>query len=261
MNRDENILWYSFGNVQSAVVYPLADVHLGAEGSAWEAFYNLVNCIAKEPNAYVTLQGDLIDNGIKNSVTNCYRATMRPSEQKREMAKALEPIRDKILCILPGNHERRSGKEVDDDPAYDIASKLDIEDRYRESIAFIRTGLGWDKKHNREWAYYLACVHGSGGGGLPGASINRADNYLQALDGVDVYIHGHSHRPYALRGSKLVIDSQNKLARQRPYLTMCAGQWLEYTGYPVDKNLRPVAMPGANKLHLSGEAFWFEGRV
>jgi predicted phosphodiesterase len=261
MQNDSNILWYSFDKAPSIQLFPLADVHLGAEGADFQAFYGLVNEIAKEPNAYVTLQGDLIDNGIKNSVTNCYRATMRPSEQKREMAKALEPIRDKILCILPGNHERRSGKETDDDPAYDIASKLDLEDRYRESIAFLRVGVGNDRRHDRAWAYHIACVHGAGGGGLAGTGVSRADNYLQSMDGVDILIHAHNHKPYAYRGSKLVIDIQNRQVKQRPYLTMCTGGWLQYVGYPVDKMMRSVAMPGANKLLLSGERFRFEAIV
>lgn len=268
MNRDENILWYSFGNIPEVCVVPLADVHLGAEGSQIQAFTALVNQIATEPHTVVTLQGDLCDCGTRNSVTNIFRATMPPSQQKREMAAILEPIRDKILCILPGNHERRAGKDADDDPCYDIATKLDIEDRYRESIAFVRIALGM--QHGKQlrsngggkpFAYYIAAIHGASGGSLPGAAINRADNYLQALDGVDVLIHGHSHRPYALRGSKLVIDAQNKLARQRPTLSMCAGSWLDYVGYPVDKQMRPTAQPGANKLLLSGTRFRFEAVI
>jgi len=79
MGRYEDILWYSFGaDVAEVTVYPLADVHLGAEGSAWQQFYDLIGQIAKEPDTYVTLQGDLIDNGLKNSVTNVYRTISSP---------------------------------------------------------------------------------------------------------------------------------------------------------------------------------------
>ena len=265
MGRYEDILWYSFGaDVEEVVVSPLADVHLGAEGAEVQAFYALVNQIAKEPNSYVTLQGDLIDNGTRNSVTNIFRATMPPSQQKREMAKALEPIRDKILCILPGNHERRSGKDADDDPCYDIAAKLDLEDRYREDMAFVRVALG--RNHTRSsngkpYSYMLACVHGAGGGALPGAGVNRADRFMQAMDGVDVFIQGHTHKPFALRGSKLVIDAQNKRVTRRPTLTMCAGAWLGYVGYPVTGMMTPTAEAGANKLLLSGSKFRFEAVI
>jgi predicted phosphodiesterase len=263
MGRYEDILWYSLGeDVKEATIFPLSDVHLGAQGSEAMAFYKLVGEIAKAPNTYVTLQGDLIDNGTRNSVTNIFRATMPPSQQKREMAKALEPIRDKILCILPGNHERRSGKDADDDPCYDIAAKLDLEDRYREDMAFVRIALGRRIGGNQKpLSYLLACVHGAGGGALPGSGINRADKFMQAMDGVDVFIHGHTHRPYCLRGSKIVIDVANKRVTRRPTLTMCAGAWLGYVGYPVEKMLTPTAEAGANKLLLSGTKFRFEAVI
>jgi len=266
LNRDENILWYSLGDAcKQATVYPLADVHLGAEGAHVQAFTDLVKQIALEPNSYVTLQGDLIDNGTRNSVTNIFRATMPPSQQKREMAKALEPIRDKILCMLPGNHERRSGKDADDDPMYDIAAKLDLEDRYRESIAFVRIALGKRTSGKirdcKPHVYFLACVHGAGSGSLPGAGINRADRFMQSMDGVDIFIHGHTHRPYCLRGSKLVVDAQNKRVTRRPTLTMCAGSWLDYVGYPVDKMLSPTTEAGANKLLLCGTKYRFEAVI
>ena len=264
MGRYEDILWYSFGDIPDAVIYPLADVHLGAEGAEVQAFYKLIEQIAKEPNSYATLQGDLIDNGTRNSVTNIFRATMPPSQQKREMAKALEPIRDKILCLLPGNHERRSGKDADDDPMYDIAAKLDLEDRYRADMAFVRIALGRNRTHSgngKPYSYLLACVHGAGGGSLPGGMVNRADRFMQSMDGVDVFIHGHSHKQYCLRGSKLVVDAQNKRVTRRPTLTMCAGSWLGYVGYPIDKMLSPATEAGANKLVLSGTKFRFEAVV
>ena len=266
MNRDENILWYDFGQeTKTATIYPLSDVHLGAQGAMSQAFARLVQEIASEPDSYVTLQGDLIDNGTRNSVTNIFKATMPPSQQKREMAKLLEPIRDKILCILPGNHERRSGRDADDDPAYDIAAKLDLEDRYRESIAFVRVALGkrtaGKVRDCKPHVYFLACVHGAGGGALPGGMVNRADRFMQSMDGVDIFIHGHTHRPYCLRGSKLVVDAQNKRVTRRPTLTMCAGSWLDYVGYPVEKMLSPTAEAGANKLLLSGTKYRFEAVV
>lgn len=262
MGRYEDIIWVSLGDIPEATIYPLADAHLGAEGADITNFTRLVNQIANEPNSYVTLQGDLIDNGTRNSVTNIFRATMPPSQQKREMANILKPIRNKILCILPGNHERRSGKDADDDPMYDIAAKLDLEDRYREDMAFIRVALGRNRNGNQKpYSYTIAAMHGAGGGGLPGAGINRADKFMQSMDGVDVFLHGHTHRPYCLRGSKLVVDVQNKRVTRRPTLTMCAGSWLGYVGYPVVGMMSPTAMPGANKLLLSGTKNRFEAII
>lgn len=265
MGHYEDILWYSFADdLKEIEIFPLADVHLGAQGSMIQAFYALVGQISKQDNAYVTLQGDLIDNGTRNSVTNIFKATMPPSQQKREMAKALEPIREKILCMMPGNHCRRSGKDADDDPMYDIAAKLDLEDRYREDMAFIRIGLGAKRGHQmngKPYSYILACIHGAGGGATPGAGINRADKFLQTLDGVDVLLHGHSHRPYVLPGAKLVVDAANKRVTRRRTLAMGTSSWLDYVDYPVLGMLPITTVGEANKIVLHGTRFHAEGRI
>jgi len=261
LNPDSAVLAYDFSGLGRLVVYPLADVHLGSEDADIDAFSALLKQIANEPESRIVLAGDLIDNGTKSSVTGPYRQTMRPAEQKREMSKLLSPVRDKILCILPGNHCGRSSKETDDCPAYDIASKLDLEDAYRENAAFIRVLVGKDTSHQRPYRYFIGVLHGSGGGMYAGSTVNKVDNYMQAIEGLDVFITAHAHKPYALRGSKLECDYRRNVMRQRPTLEMCSGSWLNYAGYPMRKMLRPTAMPGANKLLLYGNQFWFEAAV
>ena len=176
MTPDTTVIWRDLGEVPSATLYAIADVHLGAEEADIGAFENLLLSIKADPTAHIVLHGDLIDNGLKSSVTNVYRATMRPAEQKREMAQMLEPVRDKIVCILPGNHEGRSSKESDDCPAYDIASKLDLEDVYRENMAFIRLSIGKDTDKQRPYTYTMAVAH-VGRRNVPGRTVNKNDNF------------------------------------------------------------------------------------
>ena len=85
------------------------------------------------PLAFLILGGDLINNNTRSSVGSPWDDTVRPREQKRLMVEALEPIKDRILCCVSGNHERRSLKDADDDPPYDIMTKLDLEDVYRQN--------------------------------------------------------------------------------------------------------------------------------
>jgi UDP-2,3-diacylglucosamine pyrophosphatase LpxH len=261
MIPDTTVIWRDLGDIPQATLYAIADVHLGAEESDVEAFTDLLDAIKGDPAAYIVLHGDLIDNGLKSSVTNVYRQVMRPSEQKREMARMLAPVRDKIICILPGNHEGRSSKESDDCPAYDIASKLDIEDIYRENMAVIRYSIGKDTLHQRPYTYTMAVVHGSGGGMYLGGTVNKNDNFIQSLDGIDMLLSAHVHKPYAHRGSKLVYDGTRRMMVQRPYLVMGAGSWLRYGGYAPRKQLRPVAMPGTDYVRVYGDQYRFEGVV
>lgn len=170
MLSDFELIQHHFPERNDIKIYPISDVHLGAAEHltrAWELFCQRV---ADEPNSYIILGGDLINNGTRTSVTNIFEETMRPREQKKIMAKMLEPLRDKILCAVSGNHERRN-RDVDNDITYDIMCKLDLESLYRENIAFVKIQIG---KLNGDGArnptYTLVVTHGSGGGILTGGA-------------------------------------------------------------------------------------------
>ena len=124
MLNDFEMIIHKFPN-EDITIYPIADVHLGSQECMEQEFIKFINMVKETPNVYLVLGGDLIDNGVRNGLTNVFRATIPPSQQKREMANILAPVRDKILCAVSGNHERRSGKDVDDDPTYDILCKLE----------------------------------------------------------------------------------------------------------------------------------------
>lgn len=266
MLQDTQVISHDLGDLDTATIHILADVHIGAEEADAFAFEQLVLRIASTPGHFAILAGDLIDNGIKSSVTNVYRATMRPGEQKREMTRILEPLRDRILCLIPGNHCFRTSKEVDDDPCYDIASKLDLEDLYRENIGILRLQVGIDHRNTRSGiqrrrVYYAGVVHGAGGGAMLGATVNRNDAFMGGMDNLDILVTAHCHKQYVHLGSKFWVDRANGVVTQRPYLVISAGSWLRYGGYAARKQLRPVSMPGTDRLVLYGNEHKFEGIV
>ena len=244
--RDFDMIIHQFYGGYDITVVPIADVHLGAAECMEQEFIQFIKTIAETPNTYVTLGGDLIDNGTRNGVTNIFRATMPPSQQKREMANILAPIRDRILCCVPGNHERRSGKDADDDPAFDIMCKLDIEDRYRENLAIVKIQLGVKEtsKGGRSEGkdrptYMLVVTHGAGGGILTGAAVNRGERFGYIVDGMDALIIGHTHKPFATQPGKLKIDPYNNQVKLVPFKVICATSWLQYGGYAAQKMLLP----------------------
>jgi len=223
-------------------------VHLGARECREEEFRKFVASVANTPNVYLTLGGDLIDNGTRGSVTNPFRATMPPHIQKREMANILFPVRDRILCLVPGNHERRSGKDADDDPLYDIACKLDLENLFREEFAIVKIQLGKTDygngiRTNSKFRPTYTCVvsHGNGGGMLPGAAINRGQRFGYIFDGCDLLVLGHTHVPYNIKYAKIKIDPHNNKVTEEYFKVLCATSWLEYGGYAARKGLTPAA--------------------
>lgn len=217
--------------------------------TAWREFRTR---ILEDPDAYVILLGDLCNNGIRSSVSNVYEETLRPREQKRIITEMLEPMRDKILCAVPGNHERRSSREVDDDITYDIMCKLDLEDLYRENIAFLKIQFGDTKGCGLDNpTYVLAATHGSGGGILTGSTVNRAERFAFCIDGLDVLIQGHAHKPFVTQPGKIKVDAHNNKVSIKPFKVICATSWLSYGGYAAMKNLIPSSN-APQILKLSG---------
>jgi len=221
-------------------VYFVCDVHYGAQEHMDTAWSEFLASVQNDPNAYLILGGDLLNNGIKTSVSNCYRETVRPMQAKREMAAMLKPLRDKILCAVSGNHERRN-KDVDDDPMYDIMAKLDLEDVYRENMAFLKVQIGNKNMNGQKNPTYMLCVtHGAGGGALSGGVINRNERFGYALDGADALLVGHSHKPMISSPGKIAIDAHNNRVTIKPFKVIVGTSWLDYGGYAVQKMLLPT---------------------
>lgn len=240
MLGDFEMITYNFPEREDCTIIPISDVHLGAAehmAQEWNAF---CNSIISRPNVKLILCGDLINNATRTSVSNIFDETMRPREQKKVMAEMLRPIKDNILCAVSGNHERRSGKDVDDDATYDILCKLDLEEKYRENIAFLRIQMG-DKDGNglKNPTYFLAVTHGAGGGMLPGATINRNERFGYAIDGLDCLVVGHSHKPMVSQPAKIKIDPFNNRVSIKPFKVVTATSWLGWGGYAAQKMLLP----------------------
>lgn len=242
MLSDFEMIVHKFPDRRDIKIYPIYDVHLGAAEHMtreWELFCQRV---ASEKNSYLILGGDLINNATRSSVSNVFAETMRPREQKKIMAELLRPLKDKILCSVSGNHERRAGKDADDDPSYDIMAKLDLEDLYRENVAFLKLQFGNSRGDGRaNPAYTFVVTHGAGGGMLTGGAVNRAERFGYVLDGADAIVLGHTHKPYITQPSKVKIDPYNNKVTFRPFKVVSATSWLSYGGYAAQRMLNPTS--------------------
>lgn len=243
MLSDYEMIVHHFPERKDIKIYPVLDVHLGAAEhmvKEWEAFCRMV---LDEPNSYLILGGDLIENATRNSVGNPFSA-LRPREQKRIMCEMLMPLRDKILCATTGNHERRSLKDTDNDVTYDIMARLDLEHLYRENVAFVKIRIGDVDRSTRNGSknptYVLVVTHGSGGG-MTGAAVNRGEKFGYAIDGADALILGHTHKPFVTQPAKIVIDSRNNNVLIRPFKVVSATSWLSWGGYAAAQMLAPTS--------------------
>ncbi len=245
MRDDFDLIIYEFPKNKDIKIYPISDLHIGAKECMLETWKDFMKRLKREKNSYITIQGDMMNNATKSSVSNVYEEIMSPSDQKRWLADQLYEIRDKILCVVPGNHENRSKRDVDDHPLYDVCCKLDIEDRYRPNAAFMIIRIG-DKQASglRNPTYTLCVLHGKGGGIYTGASVNRNERFGAIIDNLDILIVSHSHKVVMTKPGKIYIDPRNEKVSFKPFNLVQATSWLKYGGYALQGQL----LPGSHAL-------------
>ena len=224
-------------------LYAVADVHIGARESDIDGFAAFLKRVEGERDSYIVIVGDVLNNGIRDSVTNVYEETMPPSAQVDLAVELLSPVRDRILGAVGGNHELRSVKAVDMDPLFQVFSILRIPELYRQNFAFVRIIL---ERGNTRDHYALYLTHGK--------SASRQRRFAQAaVEGVDAIITGHTHSGMVEKNARLVFGKKNQVTVE-PMISMTATSWLGYGGYAARGQLLPTetGCPQALMLDFTG---------
>jgi hypothetical protein len=156
------------------------------------------------------------------------------------MIDLLEPIKDKIIAGVAGNHEYRTVKESCQDVMKDVFAALQIRNRYTPDAAFIKISLG-AKPNGKPATYMIYLSHGSGCGSQLGSGLSRQDSYQQSIEGVDISVTGHTHKPTKTPSSRLIFDPRNNRIIKTNTLIFVCTAWLEYSGYPERAQMRPTA--------------------
>lgn len=218
----------------SVEIFLAADIHTGSaefDEKRWELFEELL----KKPNSYVIFAGDQMEYATRQSKSDVYTQTMPPSYQKKWWIERLKKYKDKVLCIVDGNHEfNRASKDADDFPLYDIALALGIEDRYRSEAAFVDIGVGNGGHGKGKQIHYVVRVQHQ-------AKNNVNHGTADGLEGIDVFVSGHTHKPMDKPLGKLVYDAKNKFVSQKDVENIVCGHFLNFGGYGERGGYRPTS--------------------
>lgn len=233
---------------------PMGDLHIGDSACDFKSIMARIERIKSTPNLYCTLGGDLMDTAIASSIGDTYGANLQPMDQLRQCVKIFEPIKDKILCVLPGNHENRAYKTDGIDMTEIMCSQLGIADRYSPTTAllFIRFGKRKDAAHRgRPMLYTGYITHGSGGGRKEGGKVNRLAD-LAAIVDADFYIHHHTHLPVVFKESFFRVSGANSTVALVDKLFVNTAASLNYEGYGDKAGFKPASK--------SNPAIYLDGR-
>lgn len=237
----------------------IGDAHIGDPHADELLLRERVKYIAENPDMYVALLGDLMNNATRGSVSDVYGESKTPMQQIQTLVEIFYPIKDRILLMTDGNHEARSFKDVGVDLTYIMACELGIKDLYTPdaALAFVTFGeLSNGKKESngsgnvRQMTYSIYASHGRGGGGTVGSKMNALEK-LSAICDADIYLHAHTHLPGVFKESFYRTDVRARKALYVEKLFVNSNAYLKYGGYGKASNFRPAS--------LSMPVIWLNG--
>ena len=62
-----------------------------------------------------------------------------------------------------------------------------------------------------------------------------------AIEGIDLLITGHTHKPLTFPVAKLRVNTQSGKITKQQFKVVTATSWLKYGGYPIRKMMTPTA--------------------
>ena len=261
---------------EEVILVPIADSH-DSDAFADEKYVeDRVKFIKETPNAFALLNGDLMNMATKNSKSDVYADKYSPDEQLDRCIERYYPIRDKILGVNEGNHERRISRDTGIQVTKRFARELGIEDRYSPSGLYIILRCGQVRNKLRESngsgrirqiCYTIYMTHGARSGRKAGSKVNALIE-LSNIVAADVHINSHSHLGAIILGVMNVLDLRNDKIKINDILYVNTAASLDYGGYgeigeyqPVSKKSPIIYLCGTKKsmdADLGERMKWFD---
>lgn len=224
-------------------LHTFADEHIGDDCCDLERLKARIAYVAATPNAYCVLNGDILDYASRTSIGDIETREFNIMGQLEKAVELFTPIKGKILCITPGNHENRGYRKEGFDISKMIAMQLGLADKYSptSAVIFLRFGKTSKKTQNRPQLYTIYVLHGTGGGRKEGAKAIRLADMAGIVD-ADIYIHSHTHLPMIFKEAFFRTDLVHSTVVKVPKLFINTGANLEYGGYGEAGEFKPNCM-------------------
>ena len=239
-------------------LFSVGDTHEGEEQFCSDTLDGLINYILEKPYRFVILNGDLINNAIKTSVSDIYDEQSFPEEQIARVARRFMPIRDRILAMGSGNHEERTKKATGLDPSRYLSVRLGLEERYSPNsfLLFISVGRSHNTRQSnlKQQVYAVFSQHGYGGGKKNGSKLNNLNDADKIVADADLYIMNHTHTPILNSMRSFVCDFQNRKVNEKKKYYLMANAFMRFGGYGLRFGFAPAA------LDITYATFYTQGR-
>lgn len=219
MRFTSNVISYRTTNWYN--LYPIGDIHLGSLHCDRKLLEATLAEIAADPYALWIGMGDAIDGIVPtdkrfsaNEIDPQFLPHLqRIAEYQRDVfVEYFEPIKDKCLGLIEGNHEHTVLTRHYMDVTRQAAKTLEVP--FLGSAAMIRLGFQRMDGSGRQIKgrnFMIYAEHGSGGGKKSGAKINNIEELSRSYD-AQIYLRGHVHQRIVTRGSRVFMTTSGRPA-------------------------------------------------
>jgi UDP-2,3-diacylglucosamine pyrophosphatase LpxH len=230
-------------------LYLISDLHIGSKYFMEDSFIKLVQKIMNEKNSYVILLGDLIESicidDSRFDMRSIDLRTHNPILQAEKVIELLTPIKNQIVCILEGNHEKKLH-------AFGYIIRDYICTRLNCSYGGLACKITIQRKRSSETMYKIYATHGFGTiNSTADDLMRRRTNMMLSLKrklvdkagDCEIMCMGHTHRllvcrPYskiyfADDGTKIVAKKISEASRIDDYIPI-NNRWYINAGSFVD---------------------------
>lgn len=224
---------------------PISDLHIGDPAFNEEKLRGYLEWVLERPNAFILLLGDILNTATKDSLSDIYKEKLKIPEACQRVWELFEPVQDRVLGWIEGNHERRLYKQVGGYLGELICSRYKW--RFFPESAFLKLRFG-KQKNGKPVAYIIYALHGWGGGRTSGAKINKLEE-LGKICLADLYLIAHHHRLYFSQDIFFIPDTRNNSVIQSVRTFVATGCFRDYADYEVRCGLKAPRI-GAPRIRL-----------
>lgn len=223
--------FYNFSRSDYITLVPLGDIHLGNRACDEEMFENTIGRIERDPNAYWVMMGDACDyvqmkdwrfdpNMLPDWFTVQDLSDISGVQSDRFLS-LVEPIADKCLGIIQGNHELSIKKNYERDIYSEIVTGVKERGGFPADYKLGLGYYGWmrlsfysDDGNKVRSAVDICLHHGFVSGKLAGAKALNMERFLWTHD-ADLVLMGHSHNITTHTASVEALDHRGNFTTRR----------------------------------------------
>jgi len=220
-------------------LYPFGDWHLGSKQCDEDFVKQVIEEIATTDNAYWVGMGDLMENALVGSRSDIYTQVIPPKEQLEYICELLEPIKEKGLFLIAGNHEARTHRLTGIRPEVFISQRLGIP--YKEFSCYALFAPLRKSPNSNFTAFKCYFHHDYGGGWTPGGKVNKAHKLREITPNADATFSGHFHITSRIPYSWVEICYNGKNLWKRKGYDYITGSALKWDSSYAEEKAKPMA--------------------